>query len=91
MPLPPLHLAVKYGHPEVVKLLLAAGADKDMLDLHGHSPLYYATENKNLKLVSYSEIFEMLFSKVAYLGTFSKNGDFRSGPILRSLVFIWPS
>jgi ankyrin repeat protein len=64
--MPPLHLAVEYGHPEIVKLLLDARADQDLLDDHGHSPLHYAMENKNLKKDFSSEIFEMLIAAKQY-------------------------
>jgi ankyrin repeat protein len=38
----PLHLAVVYGGPEVVELLLEAGVTPDIRDRDGRTPLFYA-------------------------------------------------
>uniref|UniRef100_A0ABD2WTK0 Uncharacterized protein n=1 Tax=Trichogramma kaykai TaxID=54128 RepID=A0ABD2WTK0_9HYME len=41
---PPIHLALKYEHYELVELLLLNGADPDALDIKGNSLLYYAVK-----------------------------------------------
>lgn len=40
--MPPLHWAVVLGIPEIVKLLLDAGADVNYLDYHRRTPMHYA-------------------------------------------------
>ena len=40
----PLHLAAEFGHVEVLRLLLQAGAQPEELDTYGHSPAEKATE-----------------------------------------------
>ena len=37
----PLHIAIKYGHIDIFKLLLSKGADKNVPDKLGYTPLYY--------------------------------------------------
>jgi ankyrin repeat protein len=38
----PLHVAVQEGRVEVIRLLLASGADSNKTDNHGNSPLWTA-------------------------------------------------
>lgn len=40
----PLHLAVEAGSADIVKLLLAAGANPNLLDFDGASPLHLVSE-----------------------------------------------
>uniref|UniRef100_A0A0A9CFT4 Gcn4-complementing protein, putative n=1 Tax=Arundo donax TaxID=35708 RepID=A0A0A9CFT4_ARUDO len=42
-----LHLACQYGHPVMVELLLLFGADINMQDFHGRTPLHRCVQNKN--------------------------------------------
>jgi len=46
----PLHIAAYYGKEEIIKLLLSAGADKQVTDANGKRPLdYLQSNNENLK------------------------------------------
>ena len=45
-----LHAAAQNGHTDIVKLLLDAGADKDVVDKYGDTPLHVAAENGPLTL-----------------------------------------
>jgi len=38
----PLHLAAIKGHPEVLEVILGAGAEVDILDKYGHTALHLA-------------------------------------------------
>jgi len=55
----PLHRAAAFGEPEMIKALIAAGADKTFKDAHGESPLTWASwhlrENEVLKLLLYGK------------------------------------
>lgn len=51
-----LHLASKYGHEQVVQVLLGKGASANSKDAYGRTPLYYAAEN------GYSKIIEVLLN-----------------------------
>lgn len=53
----PLMLAVKQGRIESVKLLLNAGANKNILDVNHHTALYYA------KVTSNSAVIQLLSDK----------------------------
>jgi ankyrin repeat protein len=44
-----LHLASRYGHDDVVQLLLDKGAKTDVLDTDGKAPLYLAVYNGHLR------------------------------------------
>jgi len=57
----PLHLAAKWGHKEIVALLLANRADVNAKTESGDTPLHYAAENGEddvaaLLLVSHAEV-----------------------------------
>ena len=41
----PLHMAALHGHLDVVRALVAAGAEKDYADHHGAVPLHMAALN----------------------------------------------
>ena len=47
-----LHKAVLEGHIDIVKLLLDAGADKDVKDWYGSTPLHMATQNHHTDIVN---------------------------------------
>lgn len=47
----PLFLASQKGHAEVVKILLDAGADKEVTDLYGCTSLHNASEKGHLEVV----------------------------------------
>jgi cytohesin len=55
----PLHRAAAFGEAEMIKALIAAGADKKAKDAHGESPLTWASwhlrDNEVLKLLLYGE------------------------------------
>ena len=42
----PLMIASRNGHPELVRVLLAAGADKDLRNKYGKTALDYAIKEK---------------------------------------------
>lgn len=44
--------AASYSKPDMVKLLLDAGADKDITDVNNHSALYWANYYKNKEIIS---------------------------------------
>lgn len=46
----PLHYAAQSDNPETVKLLLAAGANVNVVDRDGYTVLHYAVENKELEV-----------------------------------------
>jgi hypothetical protein len=61
----PLHLAILYGHIEVVELLLAAGADPNLIDARGQSPIELCALTTQLSDDESQEIARMLLAKGA--------------------------
>lgn len=57
----PLHFAVKYKKLEIVKALLAAGANPQILDSNGRSAIHIAARRGNIELlkVSLSQTIEL--------------------------------
>ena len=49
--LTPLHLAARYGTPDMVRALLNAGANINAKNNNGSTPLFYATLNENHNMV----------------------------------------
>ena len=47
----PIHIAVKVGAIEIVKLLIERGADVDSVDKEGRSPLHYAVQYQNKEMI----------------------------------------
>lgn len=47
----PIHYACKYGHPNIVKMLLMSGADPHVLTQDGRSPMDLAKEKKHVACV----------------------------------------
>jgi ankyrin repeat protein len=47
----PLHLTVIYNQPEIMSKLLEKGADPDVKDSEGNTPLHFAAEQNNLELL----------------------------------------
>ena len=47
----PLHVAIKYRQKEVAELLISYGADVNAQDGTGRPPIFYATENADLKII----------------------------------------
>jgi len=47
-----LHWAVDRGHVEIVRFLLANGADVDLVDVNGQSPLFFAVLCESEELVT---------------------------------------
>ncbi|KAL6989470.1 hypothetical protein U1Q18_015219 [Sarracenia purpurea var. burkii] len=62
----PLHIAADNGSPEIIKCLLKAGADPDVLDEDGMKPLQVAAARGNRKAV------EILFPLTSQLPTVSE-------------------
>ena len=46
-----LHVATKSKREEVAKLLMSYGADVNALDATGNTPIFYATQNADLKMI----------------------------------------
>lgn len=55
-----LHVAARYGHADIIELLLEAGAGADSPDKWGQTPLHYASANGHEKAV------RLLLDKGAY-------------------------
>ena len=49
----PLHLALEYGHPEIVKVLIEKGADVNATDYYGKTPLPWAVRKGNLEMAKF--------------------------------------
>ena len=49
--LPALYLSIKYGHAEIVELLLSKGAKPNERDIHGQGSLHMAAKNGRANLV----------------------------------------
>lgn len=49
---PPLHLAARYGDPEMVKALLNEGSDVNVRDVKGQTPLYCSASNTDLRIMT---------------------------------------
>ena len=47
----PLHQAVRFGHTEVMQLLIARGANPEISNLDGRTPLHLAAERGHLAAV----------------------------------------
>jgi ankyrin repeat protein len=48
----PLHCAAAFGHYEVVQLLLNSGADKNIKNKFGMTPLTYAKNNNHTEIIN---------------------------------------
>lgn len=48
-----LHFACEYGYPIMVELLLLFGADINMQDFHGRTPLHHCVQKKNDELTKH--------------------------------------
>lgn len=48
----PLHIAINHFHPEIVALLLKYGANVNLCNFHGESPLYLAVQRGSSHLVN---------------------------------------
>ena len=66
--LTPLHYAVRDGHREIARTLLARGAEVDARDATGAAPLHYAARHGRL------EIAQLLISKKANIHGLDGNG-----------------
>ncbi|MFN7138109.1 MAG: ankyrin repeat domain-containing protein [Limisphaerales bacterium] len=65
----PLHKAAKDGHFEVVKFLLASGANIELVTMLGDSPLYLAAQ------AGHNSIVELLLSRGANIGGKNRTGS----------------
>ncbi|CAB0033634.1 unnamed protein product [Trichogramma brassicae] len=59
---PPLHLALRYGQEQVVELLLRAGADPNLTNKDGLTPLHITSKNRGYQ---FDKLAKMLL-KIAY-------------------------
>ena len=66
--LTPLHLAVKAGHVEIVKILCENGACLGISDLEGRTPLHYAADRGNM------EVLDILFKHGASIKIMDAGG-----------------
>jgi ankyrin repeat protein len=53
----PLHAAVSSNRPQIIRLLLAAGADPSQVDRQGRTPLDIAKIQRNAAIISILEEF----------------------------------
>ncbi|KAK6958880.1 ankyrin repeat protein [Biomphalaria glabrata] len=49
----PLHLSVAKENLDLIKLLIESGADIDIVDSNGDTPLFYACSKKNVEILKY--------------------------------------
>ena len=49
----PLHLAAKYGHKEIVEILIANGADINAKDDDGETPLHKAAWERHEEIAKF--------------------------------------
>ncbi len=71
----PLHLAILYGHVEAVKLLLEAGADPNLLDAQGMTPIELCALATQLGDDESQQIARMLLAKGARTCHLTANGE----------------
>ena len=64
----PLHMAAQEGYTEIVKALITAKADVNLLDIYGKSPLHKAAQ------YGHKAIIKLLLNKGANLNQRDKNG-----------------
>lgn len=62
----PLHVGTEYDHIEVVKLLIASGADFNYQDSDGSTPLHIASQQGSINTLDY-------FIKETKIDLFAKN------------------
>ncbi|QQR49165.1 ankyrin repeat domain-containing protein [bacterium] len=77
----PLHAAAQYGHPACLEALLNAGADVNVTDSYGQTPLHYTTMQRNTEshfigIDGHKQCAELLLKKGANVAMTVQGGQF---------------
>ena len=69
----PLHMACLKGHTEIAKLLIQAGANKDVKDFDESTPLHCASESGHIETIEYlvkeAKVDQTIRNKFGYVAS----------------------
>lgn len=80
-----LHLSARSGNTVIVQVLLEEGADKNIVDRWGHTPLHWAVVTMN------HQVSEILISHGAVLSLSNPATDLCEAASKEDLSKVWPS